>query len=73
MGRTRMQIEAVRIAKQHRGQEIGAWMIEESIAYGKVHGASIFQLTTNKSRSAAKRFYEKLGFQSTHDGMKLYC
>jgi len=35
-------------------------------------GASIIQLTTNKKRVDAKRFYEQLGFEATHEGMKLY-
>ena len=47
-------------------------MIKEAIALGKSHGASIIQLTTNLKRPEAKKFYERLGFQSTHVGMKLY-
>lgn len=38
----------------------------------KAHGATIIQLTTNKERPEALRFYEKLGFKATHEGMKLY-
>lgn len=71
-GSTRMQIEAVRIAKKYRGQKIGTWMIEKAIAYGKSKGASIIQLTTNKKRSDMKDFYTKLGFEASHEGMKLY-
>lgn len=36
------------------------------------HGATIIQLTTNKERPDARKFYEKLGFKATHEGMKLY-
>ena len=71
-GSTRLQIEAVRIAASCRGQKIGEWMIKEVIALGKTHGATIIQLTTNIKRPKAKSFYEKLGFESTHVGMKLY-
>lgn len=71
-GSTRLQIEAVRIAASCRGQKIGEWMIKEAIALGKTHGATIIQLTTNIKRPKAKSFYEKLGFESTHVGMKLY-
>ena len=71
-GSTRLQIEAVRVAGHHRGQGIGEWMIEEAINIGKQHGASIMQLTTNIKRLKAKRFYEKLGFEATHVGMKLH-
>lgn len=72
IGSTRLQIEAVRVAEECRGQKIGQWMINEAINYGKSKGASIIQLTTSKSRLRAKKFYEHLGFEATHEGMKLY-
>jgi len=71
-GSTRMQIEEVRVAEKYRGQKIGQWMINVAIEYGKSNGASIIQLTTNKKRMDAKRFYEQLDFEATHEGMKLY-
>lgn len=71
-GSTRMQIEAVRTRAALRGQKIGGWMIEQAISYGKARGASIIQLTTNKKRPRAEHFYEKIGFEATHEGMKLY-
>lgn len=71
-GSTRIQIEAVRVSEKHRGQKIGEWMIEQAILYGKSCGASLMQLTTNKKRPRAKHFYEKIGFEDTHEGMKLY-
>lgn len=72
IGSTRMQIEAVRVRDEYRGQKIGEWMIKQAIIYGKSCGASIFQLTSNKKRNGVIKFYEKLGFESTHEGMKLY-
>lgn len=71
-GSTRMQIEAVRVAEKYRGQKIGEWMMDAAIAYAKSKGATILQLTTNKKRPRAKTFYEKIGFESSHEGMKLY-
>ncbi len=71
-GQTRVQIEAVRVTEKFRGKGIGEWMIQAAITYGKSVGATIVQLTTNKNRPRAKKFYEKLGFESSHDGMKLY-
>ena len=71
-GSIRMQIEAVRVAGSMRGQKIGEQMMQEAIAYGKHRGASIIQLTTNKKRPRAKQFYERLGFEGSHEGMKLY-
>lgn len=72
IGSTRMQIEAVRVAEKYRGQKIGKWMFDQAVAYAKEKGASIIQLTTNKKRPKAKHFYEKLGFEASHEGMKLY-
>lgn len=71
-GTTRMQIEAIRVSEKCRGQGIGELMIKEAIKYGKTHGAGLIQLATNKKRLRAKKFYEKLGFEATHEGMKLY-
>ena len=71
-GSTRMQIEAVRVSEKHRGKKIGEWMIKAAILYGQSKGALIIQLTTNKKRIKAKKFYEHLGFEASHEGMKLY-
>ena len=72
LGSLRLQIEAVRVSTNVRGQGIGSWMIRQAIDYGATRGARIIQLTTNKQRVKALRFYESLGFQATHEGMKLY-
>lgn len=34
-------------------------------------GCALVQLTTDKSRTAAHRFYERMGFVASHEGMKL--
>ena len=72
IGSTRMQIEAVRVAVKYRKQKIGSWMFDQAILYAKEQDVSIIQLTTNKKRHKAKLFYEKLGFEASHEGMKLY-
>jgi ribosomal protein S18 acetylase RimI-like enzyme len=72
IGSTRLQIEAVRIAENYRGQKIGEWMMNAAIAFAKLNHATILQLTTNKQRPRAKQFYERLGFKTTHEGMKYY-
>ena len=71
-GSCRMQIEAVRVSEKYRGQKIGEWMISKAIEYARESRVTIIQLTTNKKRPRAKHFYEKLGFEATHEGMKLY-
>ena len=72
VGSTRMQIEAVRVVDKYRGQKIGSWMFDQAISYAKDMGVSIIGFTTNKKRAQAKHFYEKLGFEASHEGMKLY-
>jgi GNAT superfamily N-acetyltransferase len=46
-------------------------MFEWAIAECRRRGCGIVQLTTDKSRSDARRFYESLGFTASHEGMKL--
>jgi GNAT superfamily N-acetyltransferase len=70
-GMTRAQIEAVRVAGSHRGRRIGEAMIEEAIRRARTAGCGLIELTTDKQRPDAHRFYERLGFQATHEGMKL--
>jgi len=72
MGSTRLNIEAVRVKQDYQGQSIGSWMFQQVIEYAKTHGVTILQLTTNKQRTKAKVFYERLGFRATHEGMKLH-
>ena len=71
-GGERAQIEAVRIKSAFRGKGIGTKMIEDMIKRAKKRGCHLVQLTSNKKRKEAKRFYEALGFVATHEGFKLH-
>jgi GNAT superfamily N-acetyltransferase len=71
MGATRAQIEAVRVAAGQRGEGIGRKMIEAAIEMARERGCAFVQLTTDKTRKDAHRFYEGLGFVASHEGMKL--
>lgn len=71
-GGTRLQIEGVRIDPAFRARNIGKAMFEWAIALGRERGCHLVQLTTNKSRCDAQRFYEKLGFEPSHIGYKRY-
>ena len=70
-GGLRAQIEAVRVREDLRGGGVGhalfAWAIDEARARGCV----LVQLTTDKRRDDAHRFYGRLGFNATHEGFKL--
>ncbi len=71
-GGIRAQIEAVRIREDQRGMGVGEAFIKWAINRAKKKGAHIIQLTSDKLRPEAIHFYEKLGFKSSHEGMKLH-
>ena len=71
-GGIRSQIEAVRIRKDKRGEGLGEQMFHWAISRAQERGAHLLQLTTDKQRPDALRFYEKLGFRATHEGMKMH-
>ena len=70
-GGWRALIEGVRIATDVRSEGIGRRMFEWAIQRSRERGCRLVQLTTDKSRPDALRFYEKLGFVASHEGMKL--
>lgn len=70
-GAWRAQIESVRVASALRGQGLGRLLFEWAIARAKEKRCGLVQLTTDKSRAEAHRFYESLGFTASHEGMKL--
>lgn len=71
-GGIRAQIEGVRVHKEHRGLGIGKIIFDWAIQRAKERNAHLLQLTTDKKRPDAIRFYESLGFKSTHEGMKMH-
>ncbi|MCL6274943.1 GNAT family N-acetyltransferase [Muricauda sp. 2012CJ35-5] len=71
-GGIRAQIEAVRIRKDHMGLGIGKTMFEWAIDQSRKRNAHLIQLTTDKKRPKAIKFYEDLGFKATHEGMKMH-
>jgi ribosomal protein S18 acetylase RimI-like enzyme len=71
LGLTRAQIESVRNDSSMRGRKLGELMIQDAVARARQHGCGLVQLTTDKARADAQRFYERLGFVATHIGMKL--
>ena len=70
-GALRMQIEAVRVHSNIRGNGLGGAMITWAIAQGRSRGARLIQLTSDQARLAAHRFYARLGFEASHVGFKL--
>jgi len=70
-GAWRGQIEAVRVATNRRNEGLGQRLFDWAIGKCREHGCRVVQLTTNKSRADAHRFYERLGFKASHIGYKL--
>lgn len=70
-GGLRAQVESVRVDKKYRSQGIGSELMKWTIERAKARGAHVVQLTTHRSREDAHRFYERLGFNGSHLGMKL--
>lgn len=71
-GAERAQFEAVRIRSDRRGSGIGKQFMSWAIDLARRRGCTLVQLTTNKARTDAHRFYAALGFVASHEGMKLH-
>ena len=70
-GSLRVLVEAVRVKENFRGQGIGEKIFQWIIHHAKEKGADLLQLTSDKQRPDAIRFYTKLGFAASHEGLKL--
>lgn len=70
-GSKRMIIEGVRVHSCTRGSGLGVRLIEWAHDAGRAQGAVLSQLTSDKRREDAHRFYERLGYSATHEGFKL--
>nr|WP_238338371.1 GNAT family N-acetyltransferase [Pedococcus badiiscoriae] len=70
-GALRAQVEAVRVAGSQRGQRLGEQLIRWAVAEASRRGCALVQLTTDKRRADAHRFYERLGFTASHEGFKM--
>ncbi|MEU6471627.1 GNAT family N-acetyltransferase [Streptomyces massasporeus] len=70
-GATRSIVEGVRIHADERGSGLGTELIEWAIEESRGQGCQLVQLTSDKTRADAHRFYERLGFTASHTGFKL--
>ncbi|WP_330458785.1 GNAT family N-acetyltransferase [Streptomyces sp. NBC_00820] len=70
-GATRALIEAVRVHADERGSGLGGRLVQWAIDTAQRLGCHMVQLTSDKSRTDAHRFYERLGFTASHEGFKL--
>jgi GNAT superfamily N-acetyltransferase len=65
-------VESVRVSADARGKGLGAELMEYVCAEARRRRCARIELTTNRRRDRARRFYERLGFVPSHVGMKLY-
>lgn len=70
-GMKRGLLENVHISSDLRGGGYGSTMVKWAIERCREAGCDVVQLTSNKVRTDAHRFYEKLGFAKSHEGFKL--
>jgi len=70
-GALRAQIESVRVRGDRRGAGVGRRMVSAAIERARQRGCRMVQLTSDRSRHDAHRFWRSLGFEATHEGMKL--
>ena len=71
-GMWRGLIEGVHISAAHRSKGLGGEMMEWAVEQCRARGCGMAQLTSNKKRLDAHRFYERLGWTKSHEGFKLY-
>ncbi|HEY1953990.1 MAG TPA: GNAT family N-acetyltransferase [Polyangiaceae bacterium] len=65
-------VEAVQVAASERNRGVGAALMRFAIDEARRRGCHRMQLTSNKARKDAHRFYERLGFTASHEGFKLF-
>jgi GNAT superfamily N-acetyltransferase len=70
-GAWRANIEAVRVDSGVRGRGIGAWLMSRALEHARKRGCRLAQLTSDRRREDAHRFYARFGFVDTHVGYKL--
>jgi GNAT superfamily N-acetyltransferase len=70
-GAWRANIEAVRVDSSVRGRGIGTWLMARALEHARKRGCRLAQLTSDKRRAEAHRFYSRLGFVESHIGYKL--
>ncbi|MGW3508206.1 N-acetyltransferase family protein [Streptomyces sp. NPDC000994] len=70
-GSTRSIIEGVRIHADERGSGLGTRLIKWAVDTSRREGCQLVQLTSDRTRTDARRFYERLGFEASHLGFKL--
>lgn len=70
-GAFRAVIESVRVSSGLRSQGVGGALVRWAVEEAGRRGCEMVQLSSDKQRTDAHRFYERLGFERSHEGFKL--
>jgi len=65
-------VENLIVTQQQHRQGIGRQLMKDAIARARGAGCYEIQLSSNKTRDEAHRFYESLGFEASAHGFRLY-
>jgi ribosomal protein S18 acetylase RimI-like enzyme len=71
-GASRMLIEDVRVDRRYRNRRIGHRLLDWAVDQARQKNCEVVELFVHQSRTDAKRFYESLGFEAQHHGMRLH-
>jgi histidine triad (HIT) family protein len=66
------ELESVHVDSALRGRGIGAALVSAAVEAARDAGCYRVQLTSNKARTDAHRFWARQGFAATHEGFKRY-
>jgi GNAT superfamily N-acetyltransferase len=66
------EIESMHVEEQQRSSGIGGVLLEAAVNEARALGCYRVQLTSNKARVDAHRFYGRHGFVASHEGFKRY-
>ncbi|WP_430512147.1 N-acetyltransferase family protein [Pannonibacter phragmitetus] len=69
-GRGRACLESVHTRADMRGRGIGKAMVQHAEALARARGVALVQLTSNRIRLDAHRFYLREGYDQSHLGFK---
>lgn len=69
-GRLSAKLEAVHVLSSERGKGFGEKLVSHAEGVVRARGAGLIELSSNKARLAAHRFYERLGYAKSHEGFK---
>ncbi len=66
------EVESVHVDRAWRGRGVGSTLMAEAVRRARAVGCYRVQLTSNVARVQTRQWYQRLGFEASHVGFKLY-